>query len=188
AEAGLSAGGSGACALRGPGLRSLLPAADGRPAPDRQYAACSGLLPPPTPLAALAPDPQADRHSMKRRARRRAAGPLPAMEVGYAFGFDAAHRFKGVPRGHKYGGGRGHPCEAEVVPRGAPRPPHGFVADFARLEKASLALRGKLDHTLLNEVEGLGTPSLENLCIWLWERLVVQFTGLVRVTVRRDSL
>ncbi|HKA40482.1 MAG TPA: 6-carboxytetrahydropterin synthase [Burkholderiales bacterium] len=125
---------------------------------------------------------------MKRRARRRAAGPLPAMEVGYAFGFDAAHRFKGVPRGHKYGGVHGHSFQAEVVIRGVPRPPHGFVADFARLEKASLALRGKLDHTLLNEVEGLGTPSLENLCIWLWERLVVQFTGLVRVTVRRDSL
>jgi 6-pyruvoyltetrahydropterin/6-carboxytetrahydropterin synthase len=110
------------------------------------------------------------------------------MEVGYAFGFDAAHHFKNMPRGHKYGAVHGHSFRAEVVIRGAPRPPRGFVADFARLEKACNALRGELDHSLLNEVTGLATPSLENLCFWIWERLEKKFPGLARVTVRRDSL
>jgi 6-pyruvoyltetrahydropterin/6-carboxytetrahydropterin synthase len=125
---------------------------------------------------------------VKRRARRRAAGLSPAVEIGYGFGFDAAHRFRDVPRGHKYGGMHGHSFRVEVAVGGAPRPPHGFVTDFARLEKACLAVRRELDHAVLNEVDGLRTPSLENLCIWIWQRLAGRFPGLARVTVRRDSL
>ena len=103
---------------------------------------------------------------MKPRARKRASRPgLPAMEICHEFGFDAAHHFPGVPR-----------------------LPSGFVHDFARLEKACLRLRDKLDHALLNEIAGLNNPSLENLCVWTWGRLAPQFPGLARVTVRRDSL
>lgn len=125
---------------------------------------------------------------MKQRTRKSAPGSPPVMEIGCAFGFDAAHRFKGMLRGHRYGGVHGHSFRAEVVVRGTPRRPHGFVADFAGLEEACHALRGKLDHALLNEVRGLKTPSLENLCIWIWERLAAKFPDLSRVTVRRDSL
>ena len=126
---------------------------------------------------------------MKKRLRKQTARTAaPAMEICYEFGFDAAHRFPGMPRGHKYRGVHGHSFRAEITLTGTPRPPSGFVADFARLERACLALRGKLDHTLLNEIAGLKTPSLENLCLWIWQRLAPKFAGLARVTVRRDSL
>ena len=123
----------------------------------------------------------------RRRGRPAPAGP-PHMEIRHEFGFDAAHRFTSMPRGHKYRGVHGHSFRAEVALRGTPRPPQGFVADFARLEKACLDLRAKLDHALLNDVAGLKNPSLENLCLWLWGRLARKFPGLARVTVRRDSL
>jgi len=123
-----------------------------------------------------------------KRDRRRAAIAVPRMEIRYEFGFDAAHRFPSMPRGHKYRGVHGHSFRAEVALRGTPRPPQGFVADFARLERACLALREKLDHALLNEVAGLKNPSLENLCLWIWSKLAPKFPGLARVTVRRDSL
>jgi len=110
------------------------------------------------------------------------------MEIRYEFGFDAAHRFPAMPRGHPYRGVHGHSFRVEVALRGAPRPPHGFVADFARLERACGELHRRLDHTLLNEVAGLENPSLENLCLWIWGRLSGKFPGLARVTVRRDSL
>ena len=124
-----------------------------------------------------------------RRARKRIAraGP-PAMEIRFEFGFDAAHRFPRMPRGHKYRGVHGHSFRVEVALAGAPRPPSGFVADFARLERACLVLRGKLDHALLNDIAGLKNPSLENLCLWIWARLAPKFPKLARVTVRRDSL
>ncbi len=110
------------------------------------------------------------------------------MDVAYEFGFEAAHQFTGMPRRHRYGSMHGHSFRAEIVLRGKPHPPHGFVADFARIEKTCLALRRRLDHALLNEVEGLETPSLENLCVWIWDRLTAKFPDLARVTVRRDSL
>jgi 6-pyruvoyltetrahydropterin/6-carboxytetrahydropterin synthase len=110
------------------------------------------------------------------------------MEICLEFGFDAAHRFPGMQRGHRYRGMHGHSFRAEVALRGAPRPPAGFVADFARLERACDALRARLDHALLNEIAGLARPSLENLCLWIWARLAPKFPGLARVTVRRDSL
>jgi 6-pyruvoyltetrahydropterin/6-carboxytetrahydropterin synthase len=127
---------------------------------------------------------------MKRKRTRRKTGStvLPSMEICHEFGFDAAHRFAGVPRGHKYHGVHGHSFRAEIALRGAPRPPSGFVADFARLERACLGLRARLDHALLNEIAGLKSPSLENLCLWIWGRLEPRFPALARVTVRRDSL
>jgi 6-pyruvoyltetrahydropterin/6-carboxytetrahydropterin synthase len=125
---------------------------------------------------------------MKRNRSKTARPAAPSMEICHEFGFDAAHRFAGMPRGHKYRGVHGHSFRAEIALRGVPRPPSGFVADFARLERACLALHKKLDHAMLNEVAGLETPSLENLCLWIWSRLAPRFPGLARVTVRRDSL
>lgn len=128
---------------------------------------------------------------MKRKskpARARGAHPAsPSLEISYEFTFDAAHRFPGMSRGHRYRGMHGHSFSAVIAVAGTPRPPTGFVADFAQLERACLSLRATLDHALLNDIPGLRAPSLENLCLWLWERLAPRFPGLASVTVRRDS-
>lgn len=110
------------------------------------------------------------------------------MEIAYRFGFDAAHRFETYPEGHPYRGVHGHSFQVEVAVRGSPDPASGFIADFGELEKACAKVRAELDHRMLNEVRGLGKPSLENLSVWIWERLAPQFRGLARVSVRRDSL
>ena len=109
------------------------------------------------------------------------------MELAYRFGFDAAHRFEHFPAGHANHGVHGHSFQAEVFVRGAPDPRTGFVMDFGELEKACGAVRAQLDHKMLNQVEGLEKPSLEQLCAWIWRRLAPQLPGLARVTVRRDS-
>lgn len=124
----------------------------------------------------------------RRHGGKGARSDARILEISYEFGFDAAHRFPGVARGHKYGGLHGHSFRVEVALRGAPHPPTGFVSDFARLERACRGLHGRLDHALLNKIAGLEQPSLENLCCWIWDRLAPKFSGLARVTVRRDSL
>ena len=124
---------------------------------------------------------------MRKPAPKRVV-PAPEVEVAYEFGFDAAHRFGAVPRGHKYRGVHGHSFRVEIALRGSPRPPHGFVADLEKVERACGALRRQLDHRLLNEIKYLENPSLENLALWIWRRLAPTFAGLARVTVRRDSL
>ena len=116
------------------------------------------------------------------------AATKPEVEISYAFGFDAAHRFATTPRGHKYSGIHGHSFQCQVTLRGTPRAPHGFVTDLAQVERICLALRKQLDHTLLNEISNLESPSLEHLALWMWQRLATKLPGLARITVRRDSL
>jgi 6-pyruvoyltetrahydropterin/6-carboxytetrahydropterin synthase len=109
------------------------------------------------------------------------------MELSYRFAFDAAHRFEHFPSGHRNHGVHGHSFQAEVSVRGEPDRETGFVVDFAQLEKACAQLRAQLDHRMLNDVAGLGSPSLENLCVWIWRRLAPEFPGLASITVRRES-
>jgi 6-pyruvoyltetrahydropterin/6-carboxytetrahydropterin synthase len=49
------------------------------------------------------------------------------------------------------------------------------------------ALRERLDHHLLNEIDGLALPTPERLAAWIWRELRPSLPGLVRVTVRRQS-
>jgi len=109
------------------------------------------------------------------------------MEVSYEFGFDAAHHFASYPEGHPYRGVHGHSFQVEVALEGEPDPKTGFVADLGEVEKACRAVRDRLDHRMLNEIDGLALPSLENLSAWIWKALKPRFANLARVTVRRDS-
>ena len=72
--------------------------------------------------------------------------------------------------------------------RGEPNAQTGFIVDFETLESACAKLHEMLDHSFLNEIPELETPSLENISRWIWRQLAPQFPGLHRVTVRRDSL
>ena len=108
-------------------------------------------------------------------------------EITYEFWFDAAHQFLHMPIGHKYHGLHGHSFRCEIAVEGKPGAESGFVVDFAKLEAAGEDIRERLDHRFLNEIVGLGTPSLENIAQYVWGELKPRFPGLTRVAVRRDS-
>jgi 6-pyruvoyltetrahydropterin/6-carboxytetrahydropterin synthase len=110
-----------------------------------------------------------------------------ALEIGLEFAFDAAHYFADKPSDHIYRRMHGHSFRVGIAVSGRPDPETGFVVDFAELEGAVAELRKTLDHGLLNELEGLSIPSLENVAIWVWDRLKPRFPGLCRVSVHRDS-
>ena len=109
------------------------------------------------------------------------------MEIAYAFGFDAAHYFDTYPEGHLYRGVHGHSFKVEVAVEGMPDAKTGFIEDLGEVESRCRELRGELDHRLLNDIEGLSKPSLENIALWLWSRLAPRFPTLSRVTIRRES-
>ena len=109
------------------------------------------------------------------------------MEIAYRFGFDAAHRFAHYPAGHPHGALHGHSFEVEIALSGEPDAATGFIADFADVERACAGVREALDHRLLNDIDGLAQPSLEQLCLWIWRRLSPSFGSLARVTVGRHS-
>lgn len=107
-------------------------------------------------------------------------------ELTKSFRFEAAHSLPGTTLGEASQEIHGHSFRAEVSIRGIPDPATGMVTDLGILEQRMAEVRKMLDHKLLNKVEALGAPTLENLTRFIWDR--VQHAGKVtRVSVHRDS-
>jgi 6-pyruvoyltetrahydropterin/6-carboxytetrahydropterin synthase len=107
-------------------------------------------------------------------------------ELTKSFRFEAAHSLPGTTLGEASDEIHGHSFRAEVTIRGTPDPATGMVADLGVLEQGMAEVQKMLDHKLLNKVDALGAPTLENLTRFIWDR--VQHTGKVtRVSVHRDS-
>jgi 6-pyruvoyltetrahydropterin/6-carboxytetrahydropterin synthase len=107
-------------------------------------------------------------------------------ELTKSFRFEAAHSLPGTTLGNASMEIHGHSFRAEVSIRGTPDPATGMVLDLGLLARGMDEVRNRLDHKLLNDVEGLGPPTLENLARFIWGH--VQHAGPVtRVSVHRDS-
>ena len=109
-------------------------------------------------------------------------------EIVKEFGFEAAHTFAHKVAGHENTRVHGHSFKVEVALAGAPDPVSGCVVDFEDVGRAITDVRAKLDHHYLNDIPGLGTPSLENLARWIGGELKKSLPQVASVTVRRPSL
>ena len=105
------------------------------------------------------------------------------VELVKDFRFEAAHFLPNVPEGHKCRRTHGHSFRGEIAVRGPLDPHLGWVMDFADLRDAVEPLVKRLDHYLLNEIEGLENPTSEMLAVWIWRELAPQLPLLVRVTI-----
>ena len=63
-----------------------------------------------------------------------------------------------------------------------------MVVDLGLVRAAIERLRPRLDHHLLDEVEGLGPPTLENLASFIWRAMADELPALVQVRVWRDGM
>ena len=79
-------------------------------------------------------------------------------------------------------------CDAELTVEGMPDPKTGMLMDLGLLRAMAEEARERLDHRMLNEVEGLGPPTLENLCQFLWRYFEEKGCKPSRVAVRRDAM
>jgi 6-pyruvoyltetrahydropterin/6-carboxytetrahydropterin synthase len=109
------------------------------------------------------------------------------MEIFKVFMLEAAHRLPNVPPGHKCARLHGHSFYAEVTLRGQADPATGFLRDFGEVDAALKAIRETLDHRLLNEIEELGVPTLENLAKYIFVRARAALPEVTRVKLRRPS-
>ncbi len=109
------------------------------------------------------------------------------MRIVKSMSFDAAHFLDHDPEARPYARLHGHSFTMEVVIDGEPEKDTGWVVDFADVAEALQTLHDALDHRLLNEVEGLERPTLENICQWAAGRLKTRFPGLAEVRVSRPS-
>ncbi len=113
------------------------------------------------------------------------AMPKPIVEITQQFGFDAAHYLEGA--GDTNRRMHGHSFYAEVTLRGAPDPEKGWVRNFEEVNAVLADLRADLDHRVLNEVEGLSTPTLENLARYIFTRAKGKLPEVSKVRLSRPS-
>lgn len=121
-------------------------------------------------------------------------------ELSQSFMFDAAHTLaRSVPLVEFEPSRRihGHTYTAKVTVRGV-KGANGMLeffrlpknkrqsVDLFYLRKALDEVRGLLDHRFLDEVDGLGPATMENLCDFIYRQLAPKFP-VSRVTVGRAS-
>ena len=109
----------------------------------------------------------------------------PMIEITQQFGFDAAHYLEGAgPTNRRV---HGHSFYAEVTLRGVADPEKGWVRDFEDVNAVLAEIRSALDHHLLNEIEGLSLPTLENLARYIFDRAKEKMPEVCRVRLSRPS-
>lgn len=108
-------------------------------------------------------------------------------ELSQKFYFEAAHTLhreidaEGSRRVH------GHTYHAQIFVRGRPDPSTRMVADLGQLRREIEHVRDQLDHRFLDEVPGLGAPTLEGLCAFIYRSLSRALPNISKVRVERPA-
>lgn len=106
--------------------------------------------------------------------------------ISKRYEFEAAHRLPNVDPSHKCYNLHGHNFRVSVFLRGD-LTEQGWVMDFFDLDKIVTPLIQLLDHSYLNEIEGLENPTSENLAIWFWKKLKPVCPCLSEVAVSENE-
>lgn len=109
------------------------------------------------------------------------------MQIYKEFTFEAAHFMPSAPAGHPNSRIHGHSFHVRVTIEGEPDAQTGVVFHFEDFAAAIADVREALDHRFLNEVGGIGAPTLENITVWIWNRLEGRIGGLWEVHISRPS-
>jgi len=125
-------------------------------------------------------DTQIDRTALKVEGQ--------VFEITKAVSFEAAHYMGGKPEGHPYRNVHGHSFRLEATVAGTVQPGAEWVQDFSDLTDILNMTAEKLDHRLLNEIDGLSVPTLERIAVWAANDLKPKLPGLKRITLARPSL
>ncbi len=108
-------------------------------------------------------------------------------EIEKDFQFEAAHYFGHPDANDIFKHIHGHSFRGTVTIIGDAQEDKGWVRDLWKIEQIIKEVVTPLDHSLLNEIEGLEQPALERMAAWIFERLAPKLPGLACVEVGRPS-
>jgi 6-pyruvoyltetrahydropterin/6-carboxytetrahydropterin synthase len=112
---------------------------------------------------------------------------MDVFSLSQRFYFEAAHTLN---RSLEAEGSRrihGHTYEAEITITGPQDPETGMLTDIGLLRKEIDEVRSMLDHRFLDDVEGLGPATLENLTLFIKNELTQKLPNLTSVMVERRA-
>jgi len=108
-------------------------------------------------------------------------------ELSQRFYFEAAHTLQRVVDAEASARIHGHTYYATVTLSGLPDPSTGMLIDLAFLRHEIDKLRETLDHHFLNELDGLGPVTLENLAAYIHQSLSKTIPNIESVMVERPA-
>jgi 6-pyruvoyltetrahydropterin/6-carboxytetrahydropterin synthase len=104
-------------------------------------------------------------------------------ELIRSFRFEAAHSLPSAGPEHKCSRIHGHSYRIDVHVTGPVDPESGWVMDFGRIKQAVAPVIDRLDHSMLNQVEGLDNSTSERIAEYLWSQIQPQLELLSAITV-----
>lgn len=99
------------------------------------------------------------------------------------FRFEAAHTLPSLPDDHKCRQMHGHSFKVEIHIEGKVDEKIGWIYDHKLISSAMNPLLEQLDHSYLNDIEGLESPTIEIMAAWFWKKLSSQLPGLVEIVI-----
>lgn len=100
-----------------------------------------------------------------------------------SFDFEAAHWLPCFPEGHKCRRMHGHSFKVDVIVEGEVAEDKGYLVDYGDIKRAVEPIKSRLDHYVLNEIEGLENPTSEMIARWVFDRLRASLPILSEIVV-----
>jgi 6-pyruvoyltetrahydropterin/6-carboxytetrahydropterin synthase len=107
----------------------------------------------------------------------------PIVELEKSFRFEAAHHLPNVSEGHRCARVHGHSYRLTVRVKGTVDPQMGWFVDYGEINEVVKPIVEALDHRDLNLIPGLENPTTEAVCVWIWNRIASEISGLDAVEV-----
>ena len=108
-------------------------------------------------------------------------------ELEKDFKFEASHYFEHADANEVFKKIHGHSFAGTVCIKGQAQQKKGWIRDLWKIEQIISDVIAPLDHAILNDVDGLEKPALEQIAKWIFDRLGPQLPGLFSVEVGRPS-
>ena len=109
------------------------------------------------------------------------------MEVYKIFAIEAASSLPNLPDGHPCKNIHGHSFKIIITVEGDIQKNSGFVMDFGDIDLVFNPIKKIIDHSYLNKIKGLENPSSENLCKWIWQRLIKTLPSLKKIEIKETD-
>ena len=104
-----------------------------------------------------------------------------SMTIFKQFTFDSAHFLPRVPLSHKCREIHGHTYALRIYVSGPLHPELGWVTDFTDIKAVVDPVIRRVDHKMLNNIEGLENPTCELFAVWLWDQIKPGLPALCRI-------
>ncbi|MFS4459798.1 6-carboxytetrahydropterin synthase QueD [Bdellovibrio sp. HCB2-146] len=109
-------------------------------------------------------------------------------ELKQHFQIESARFLPHLPASHPCSRMHGHSFKIVLTLVGELDPKIGWVIDYNDIQDKMKPLLEKIDHRVLNEVEGLENPTSELLAKWVYDHSRKSLPQLVRVSIAETPL